>query len=110
MDGIRRTKGTRQIQAATLALLRAMFTTLPVDLSGMCDRVLMVGSAGGFRRAALCALDRADITFMTEGMDLIIRKDKTNQTGQGRELSISYSKHRDSCPVRTLRAWLEATD
>lgn len=109
MDGIRRVKGTRSRQAATLDPLRAMLQTLPNDLSGLRDRaLLLVGFAGGFRRAALCALDRADVTFVPEGMDLIIRKDKTDQTGQGRELSISYGKHRDTCPVRALRTWLQA--
>jgi integrase len=111
MDGIRRAKGTRprQAQAATLDPLRAMLATLPDDLSGRRDRaLLLVGFAGGFRRAALCALDRADLTFVPEGMDLIIRKDKTDQAGHGRELSISYGKHRDTCPVRALRVWLDA--
>lgn len=111
MDGIRRAKGMRprQAHAATLDPLRAMLATLPDDLSGLRDRaLLLVGFAGGFRRAALCALDRADITFVPEGMDLVIRKDKTDQAGQGRELSITYGKHRDTCPVRALRAWLDA--
>jgi integrase len=99
----------RQAQAATLDPLRAMLATLPDDLSGRRDRaLLLIGFAGGFRRAALCALDHADITFVPEGMDLVIRKDKTDHVGQGRELSISYGKHRDTCPVRALRAWLDA--
>jgi integrase len=111
MDGIRRAKGTRprQAPAATLDPLRAMLATLPDDLAGRRDRaLLLVGFAGGFRRAALCALDRADVTFVSEGLDLLIRKDKTDQAGQGRELSISYGKHRDTCPVRALRDWLDA--
>ncbi len=111
MDGIRRAKGTRprQAQAATLDPLRAMLDTLPDDLSGLRDRaLLLVGFAGGFRRAALCALDRADIAFVPEGLDVLIRKDKTDQAGQGRELAIPYGKHRDTCPVRALRAWIDA--
>jgi integrase len=111
MDGIRRVKGTRvrQAQAATLDPLRAMLATLPNDLGGLRDwALLLVGFAGGFRRAALCALDRADNTFVAEEMDLIIRNDKTDQAGQGREISISYGKHRDACPVRALRVWLQA--
>ena len=111
MDGIRRVKGVRprQAQAATLDPLRAMLAPLPDDLSGLRDRaLLLVGFAGGFRRAALCALDRADITFVPEGMDIVIRRDKTDQAGQGRELSIPYGKRRDTCPVRALRAWLDA--
>jgi integrase len=111
MDGIRRINGTRprQAQAATLDPLRAMLTPLPEDLSGLRDRaLLLIGFAGGFRRAALCALDRADVTFVPEGMDIVIRKDKTDQAGHGRELSIPYGKHRDTCPVRALRAWLDA--
>jgi integrase len=111
MDGIRRAKGMRprQAHAATLDPLRAMLDTLPDDLSGLRDRaLLLVGFAGGFRRAALCALDRADITYVPEGLDVMIRKDKTDQSGQGRELSIPYGKHRDTCPVRALRAWIDA--
>src|SRR5262245_52913591 len=94
--------------AATLDSLRAMLATLPDDLSGLRDRALLLGFAGGFRRAALCALDRSDITFVPEGMDLIIRKDKTDQAAQGREIAISYGKHRDTCPLCALRAWLDA--
>lgn len=110
LDGIRRAKGTRprQAQAATLDPLRAMLAVLPDDMAGLRDRaLLLVGFAGGFRRAALCALDRADISFVPEGMDVLIRKDKTDQAGQGREIAIAYGKHRDTCPVRALRAWLD---
>jgi hypothetical protein len=33
----------------------------------------------------MCALDRVDVTFVSEGMDLIIRKNKTDQTSEGRQ-------------------------
>jgi integrase len=48
------------------------------------------------------------VPFVPEGMDIVIRKDKTDQAGHGRELSVPYGKHRDTCPVRALRAWLDA--
>ena len=58
--------------------------------------------------ALVPALDCADTTFVAEGLDLVIRRDKTDQAGQGREIAISYGKHRDTCPVRALGAWLDA--
>lgn len=98
----------RQAQAVTLDPLRAMLATLPNDLSGLRDRGLLhIGFAGGFRRAALCALDYADVTFVSEGLDVIIRKDKTDQAGQGAS-SRSPTASTATRARFTLRSWLDA--
>jgi integrase len=55
----------------------------------------------------LVALDLADTRFVTEGMVLTLRRRKTDQEGQGTEIAIPFDQSGRTCPVLTLRAWLE---
>jgi integrase len=68
--------------------------------------LLLIGFAGAFRRSELVTLDVVDIEEMTEGLRIIIRRSKTDQEGQGRTLAIPRGDV--ACPVKALRAWLEA--
>jgi site-specific recombinase XerD len=111
MKGIRREKGTAQVQKAPVltANLRAMIEVLPESLLGQRDKaLLLVGFGGAFRRSELVALDVADVAFTTEGLVVTIRRSKTDQEGQGRKLGIAYGSRPATCPVRALRAWLDA--
>lgn len=79
------------------------------DLGALRDRALLaVGFAGGFRRSALVALDVADLVFCAEGVKVTIRRDKTDQEGLGRTIGLPLASAPEACPVRTLRAWLDA--
>ena len=110
--GIRRKLGVAQRQAAPVCVpeLRAMTATLPDGLRGVRDRaMLLVGFAGAFRRSELVGLDVADLAFDAEGLTVTLRRSKTDQEGAGRKVGVPYGSDPATCPVRALRAWLEAT-
>ncbi len=110
--GIKRTHGTAQdCKAAVLTKdLRAMLRTLPGELRGARDRVLLlIGFAGAFRRSELVALNVEDCEFTTDGLVITLRRSKTDQDGEGRKIGIPYGSNLETCPVRSLRAYLEAS-
>jgi len=110
--GIKRTHGTAQeCKAAVLTKdLRAMLRTLPENLLGVRDRaLLLIGFAGAFRRSELVALQLEDCEFTTDGLVITLRRSKTDQDGEGRKIGIPYGSNLDTCPVRSLRAYLEAS-
>jgi integrase len=43
-----------------------------------------------------------------EGLEVTLRRSKTDQEGRGRLVALPYSGTPDLCPVRALRAWLDA--
>jgi len=111
--GIRRAKGTAQEgkAAAVTREVRAMCEALP-SVPALRRRrdaaLLLVGFAGAFRRSELVALDVADVTWTVEGLEVTIRRGKTDQEGRGRTIGLPYGSTPTSCPVRALRAWLDA--
>jgi integrase len=48
-----------------------------------------------------------DLNFTDGGVIVTIRRSKTDQEGQGREVGIPYGQ-KGTCPVSALRAWLKA--
>lgn len=111
MRGIRRLKGTRPNQkaAAVTSDLLAMVNTLPDNLLGLRDRaLLLVGFAGAFRRSELVSLDVEDLVFRPDGVEIILRRSKTDQEAQGTKKGIHYGRNSETCPVKALKAWLEA--
>lgn len=110
MQGIRRVLGVAPAQKAPILLpdLRAMLTSLPDNTLGTRDRaLLLLGFAGAFRRSELAALNQADISFSAEGLEVILRRSKTDQEGEGRKVGIPFGSDPATCPVRALKAWLE---
>ena len=109
--GIRRELGTAQREAAPLLVpeLRRALAALPATLHGAPDRaLLLLGWAGAFRRSALVGLDVPDLLVDVEGLAVTIRRDKTDQEARGRVLAIPFSSSSEVCPVRSVRAWLDA--
>ncbi len=47
------------------------------------------------------------MTPHAHGLELLIRKSKTDQEGQGRKVFILPAKSEGRCPVKVLQAWLE---
>ncbi len=112
MRGIRRRLGVAQTAKAPLLAehVRAVVAEVPAGLLGARDRALLVlGFAGGFRRSELVGLDVADLAFTAEGLEVTIRRSKTDQEGAGRKLGVPYSAAPATCPVRAVRAWLDAS-
>lgn len=112
MTGIRRQKAkdgvtTTKKQAAVSDDIRAMVATLPASTLGVRDRaLLLLGFAGAFRRSELVALDVGDIVPRKEGLAVTIRRSKTDQEGEGRQVAICYGSDPACCPVRAIGAWL----
>jgi integrase len=110
-QGIKRTHGTAQNAKSPVLVddLRAMMQKLRPGLIGTRDRaLLLVGFAGAFRRSELVALDVEDVQFSSDGLVVTLRRSKTDQEGEGRKVGIPYGGNPDTCPVRALKAWLEA--
>jgi site-specific recombinase XerD len=87
--------------------MQSMVATAPNNLAGIRDRaLLLLGFAGAFRRSELVSLDVADIEETETGLLVCIRSSKTDQEGQG--VTIAIARGDVACPVKALRAWLEA--
>lgn len=108
----RRTLGVaprRRVQAAVSEVIRRLLLGLDDSLRHRRDRALLtLGFAGAFRRAALVSLDLADVVAVPEGLEVTLRRDKTDQTGAGRTLTIAPGSSPLSCPVRATLAWIDA--
>jgi integrase len=110
MKGIRRTIGTAPGQkAATLTDdIRAMVDATDAGIIGIRDRALiLLGFAGAFRRSELVGLDVDDCVFSKDGLTVTLRRLKVDQEGVGRKIGIPYGSNPETCPVRTMQAWIE---
>jgi site-specific recombinase XerD len=112
MKGIRRTKGTVPAQKTATLIddIRAMVDATDSGLIGLRDRALvLLGFAGAFRRSELVGLNVEDCGFGKDGLTVTLRRSKTDQTGAGRKIGIPYGSNPETCPVRTMQAWIEQT-
>lgn len=109
--GIRRAKGTAQIGKAPVLVadIRKMVATLGADMIGKRDRaLLLVGFAAALRRSELVGLDAGDVDFTDEGLIVTLRRSKTDQEGAGQRIGVPYGSTPATCPVRSLKAWMDA--
>ena len=110
--GIKRKHGSAQRQVSPISpkQLKRMIRTLPKTLAGKRDKALLViGFAGAFRRSELVGLDVDDITVIEDGLVVTIRRSKTDQEGEGRQIGIPRG-HGCYCPVTAYQAWVKASD
>ena len=112
MQGIRRTLGTAQRRVKALVKDDLLETLVLSDqqspMKAARDKaLLLIGFAGAFRRSELVALLVSDLGFNDVGVDILLRRSKTDQEGEGREVFIPYAKG-ERCPVKALKLWLEA--
>jgi site-specific recombinase XerD len=107
--GIRRTIGTAPIQKqpATAERVSAMLAHVGPDIQGLRDRALiLLGMAGAFRRSELIALNFEDLTFTENGVDIFVRRSKTDQEGEGYLVAIPTGE--SLRPVAAVKAWIAA--
>src|SRR5262249_53235462 len=110
LKGIKRTIGTAAVQKAPTLTedIRAMVDATDTSLIGARDRALvLLGFAGAFRRSELIGLDIADLDFGRDGLTVMLRRSKVDQDGAGRKVGIPYGSNPETCPVRSLQAWIE---
>jgi integrase len=113
MKGIRRTLGTAPAQKAPTLTddVRAMIDSTDAGIIGARDRALvLLGFAGAFRRSELVTLEVEDCAFGKDGLTITLRRSKTDQDGAERKIGIPYGSNPETCPVRTIQAWLEIAD
>ncbi len=111
-SGIRRSKGTAQTakSAATTEYLKTMLEHVPSTLAGVRDRaLLLIGFAAALRRSELVAVNVEDLRFVPDGLELTIRRSKTDQEGAGEKIGVRSGLNFNTCPVRALRDWLNAS-
>jgi integrase len=111
MQGIRRTFGTKQRRVTALVKddLLEMMVHIDQQLPMKAARdkaLLLIGFAGAFRRSELVGLRYEDITHYDSGLELLLRRSKTDQEGAGRNVFIPFAKG-NRCPVRALLTWLD---
>ncbi len=112
LRGIRRQHGsaTRKAAALTSAELRKLVGTCAGDATDQRDRaLLLLGFAGALRRSELVAVDREHIRITEAGLHLHIPSSKTDAEGRGTELGIGRGRRAETCPVRALEVWLDAS-
>nr|WP_307718498.1 site-specific integrase [Massilia timonae] len=110
MQGIRRTVGTKQRQVAPLVKDDLLEMMVHVErqrpMKAARDKaLLLVGFSGAFRRSELVALTYEDMTFFEGGIELLIRRSKTDQERAGRTVFIPHARG-SRCPVQSLTKWL----
>jgi site-specific recombinase XerD len=104
--------GTQAKAPITLKTLASLAQPEPGDLRSIRDRaLLLVGFAGALRRSELAALNvtppGSHVRFVAEGLDVVVRRSKTDQEGRGAVIAIPVGRSADTCAVRALRAWLD---
>ena len=67
--------------------------------------LLLIGFAGAFRRSELVALRFEDMTQYDSGVELLLRRSKTDQEGVGRIVFIPHARG-SRCPVKALIMWI----
>lgn len=87
-----------------------MVNTLGGSVIDIRDRALiLIGFAGAFRRSELVSIEMHDIEFNRDGLTITLLHSKTDQDGQGYKKGIPYGSQLDTCPVRSLQDWLQAS-
>ena len=105
--GIKRTLGSRQKAKKPLLINDLKLIIKVIDEDKIRDKALiLLGFAGGFRRSELVNVYFQDIDFVPEGVKILIRRSKTDQSGEGSIKAIPYFENQEFCPVIALKNYL----
>ena len=105
--GIKRTLGSRQKAKKPILINDLKLIIKAIDEDKIRDKALiLVGFAGGFRRSELVNVYFQDIDFVPEGVKILIRRSKTDQSGEGSIKAIPYFENQEFCPVIALKDYL----
>ena len=108
--GLRRIHGpgrpSHRVDALEAPTLMTLLAPLQDTVMDHRDRALLVlGFAGALRRSELSALEVGDVEVHTEA--LVVTVEPTGAR-QGRTVTLPYGSRRETCPVRSWRAWVAA--
>ena len=111
LAGITRTLGVVQPGAEPILgdAVRRIVAACPENLIGTRDRALiLLGFAAGSRRNELASiLEVRDLTSTEQGIYIRMRMSKTDQERAGRTIAIPFGEHLETCPVVSVRTWLD---
>ena len=108
LHGIKRTLGSRQRAKKPLLINDLRLIIKAIDEKKIRDKALiLVGFAGGFRRSELVNIDYDDIEFVNEGVKILIKRSKTDQSGEGIIKAIPYFDNKEFCPVISLKIYIK---
>lgn len=108
VSGLRRTYGTMPDEAPGLLAdhLGQTLDSMGTDpLSVRDSALLLVGWCAGLRRSELCALTWGDLTPDPDGLVVTLRRSKTDQQGEGRQVGLARNSNPARCPVIALDRW-----
>ncbi len=123
LHGIKRTLGSRQIAKKPilineLKLIINVIDEIKIKAKGLVESkvklsdisrdkaLILLGFAGGFRRSELVNIEHEDIEFVQEGVKIIIKRSKSDQSGEGIIKAIPYFDNEKYCPVRALKNYM----
>ena len=108
LHGIKRTLGSRQKAKKPILINYLKLIIKAIDKEKIRDKALiLVGFAGGFRRSELVNINNEDIEFVPEGVKILIKRSKTDQSGEGSVKAIPYFDNQEFCPVITLKDYIK---
>ena len=107
LHGIKRTLGTRQKAKKPILINDLKLIIKAIDEEKIRDKALiLIGFSGGFRRSELVNIHYDDIEFVTEGVKILIKRSKTDQSGEGSVKAIPYFENQEFCPVIALKNYV----
>ena len=110
LHGIKRILGSRQKAKKPLLInnLKKIIKAIDEEKKER-DRdraLILIGFAGGFRRSELVNILKEDVEFVDEGVKILIKKSKTDQSGEGSIKAIPYFQNQEFCPVIALKRYM----
>jgi len=115
--GIKRVKGSNQKAKKPILIndlkliINVIGETKQVNKRKIRDKaIILVGFSGGFRRSELVNIEYEDIEFVNEGVKIIIKRSKTDQSGEGMTKAIPYFANKSFCPVISLKNWIDNSE
>jgi len=107
LHGIKRTLGSRQKAKKPILINDLKLIIKVIDKEKIRDKALiLIGFAGGFRRSELVNIYYEDVEFVSEGVKILIKRSKTDQSGEGTLKAIPYFDNQVFCPVIALKNYL----
>ena len=110
--GIRRVKGSYQKAKKPILINDLKLIVKVIDEEKNNSKrlqnkaLLLIGFSGGFRRSELVSIEYDDLDFVKEGVKIVVRRSKTDQTGLGMTKAIPYFDNKNYCPVTSLKSWI----
>ena len=109
LHGIKRTLGSRQKSKKPILINDLKLIIKAIDEDKKRDKaIILIGFAGGFRRSELVNIIDEDIEFVPEGVKILIKRSKTDQSGEGIVKAIPYFENKEYCPVIALKNYLNS--